>query len=203
MVFQTLALSTAIDAPVPTSRYPASSRHRFLGFLWVLRVVFRRLPRIVDAITYDRFGHLDHPPAGIVRALTQPLECLVGADVKTRGQHARGLLDRHPVCQCRVQLLGKQVLVAREPLLQDGDGGHVGQSLSDWNVGVTDRCVACPCSNACASKSPPAKTNPTRHGRHTATHPTPPCRPDASEPYAAGESRHCGLRSCRDRNVVA
>jgi hypothetical protein len=59
--------------------------------------------------------------------------------LKPLGQDAFGLLDQDPAGQRVLQLFGEGVAVADRALLQQSDGGHVGQRLA---VAVTPICTA-------------------------------------------------------------
>jgi len=55
------------------------------------------------------------------------------------GENALGLLDEDPAVQGGLQLLGEQDLVANGALVQESDGGDVGQSLGDGEMLLAER----------------------------------------------------------------
>ena len=59
----------------------------------------------------------------------QHFECVVGADLQPLGQDALGLLDDDPASERQLQLPGDDLAAADGALLQDADGGGIGQGL--------------------------------------------------------------------------
>src|SRR3984957_12207844 len=67
-------------------------------------------------------------------AVTQEAERLVHVHPEALGELALSLLDDHPAVQRGLQLLVQGVAVAHAALVQQADGGHVGQRLADADV---------------------------------------------------------------------
>jgi hypothetical protein len=70
-----------------------------------------------------------------------PQECeRVGhVDVEAFGDDAFRLFDQDPAAQCGLQLLGERVAAMDGPLLQQTDGGHIGQCLTDAQLDRVQR----------------------------------------------------------------
>ena len=60
-------------------------------------------------------------------------------DLSGLGEDALGLLDHDPAAQCALQLLGDDRGAVDGALLEDADGGHVGQGTGDPLVGHAQR----------------------------------------------------------------
>ena len=67
----------------------------------------------------------------------QEVEGLVHAEVLPFGDHALGLFDDHPAVEGVAELLVDELGLERGAVLENGDGGHVGQRLGGTNVGVS------------------------------------------------------------------
>ncbi|MGH9022902.1 MAG: hypothetical protein ACRDV9_07365 [Acidimicrobiia bacterium] len=52
------------------------------------------------------------------------------------GHHAFGLLDHDTADESTVELFGDQLSLGDRPVLENGDGGYVGQSLGGEDVGL-------------------------------------------------------------------
>ena len=72
-------------------------------------------------------------------ACSRSSEGLVHAQAEPLGEPALGLLDDDPAVQRALELLGEGLGAAHVPLLQQADRGHVGQRLSDAQVGLAER----------------------------------------------------------------
>jgi len=70
---------------------------------------------------------------------TQEAECLVHVQAETLGEYALGLLDDDPAVQRGLQLLSEDFTVAHAALVQQADGGDVGQGLADAYVRGVER----------------------------------------------------------------
>jgi len=72
-------------------------------------------------------------------AVAEQGEGLVHVHPEAFGELALGLLDDHPAIQRGLQLLVQDVAVPHAALVQQADGGHVGQRLADPDAGRGQR----------------------------------------------------------------
>src|SRR5581483_5323908 len=66
-------------------------------------------------------------------------EGFVDVDVGPFGEHPFGLFDDDPAVEGPFELFGEELLVVLEPVLEDAEGGDVGQGLGGAQVGLGDR----------------------------------------------------------------
>ena len=72
----------------------------------------------------------------VAGAAAQQGEGLVDVQLEAFGQDALGLFDQDAAVQRGLQLLGQDVAAADGALLQQPDGGHVGQGLADAELAL-------------------------------------------------------------------
>ena len=89
----------------------------------------------------DGLGAVDESSGEVGQALVavaglvpQQRERLVDVDAQPLGEFALGLLDDDPAVQRGLQLLVEGIAVAHAALMQQADGGHVGQRLANLDA---------------------------------------------------------------------
>src|SRR3984893_2855593 len=89
----------------------------------------------------DGLGAVDESSGEVGQALVavaglvpQQRERLVDVDAQPLGEFALGLLDDDPAVQRGLQLLVEGIAAAHAALVQQADGGHVGQRLANTDA---------------------------------------------------------------------
>jgi hypothetical protein len=82
----------------------------------------------VQPATGDLLGHFSQVQVAIARVAAQPVEGGLHGQAVVVGEHALGLFDDDSAVQGGLELFGDDFASADGLLLQDSDGGHVGQA---------------------------------------------------------------------------
>ena len=87
---------------------------------------------------------VDEPEVVVAGVVAQPRERLLHVEAKPLGQHTFGLLDDDAAVQSIVELLVHDLGLLGSAVLENGDGGDVGESLGGDDVGCVHRALVDP-----------------------------------------------------------
>ena len=84
----------------------------------------------------DVVGEVDEAEVVVAGVVAQRQERLVHVETRPLGHHPLGLLDDDAAVEGVLELLVHDLGLADDPMVQDGDGGDVGQGLGRVHVGL-------------------------------------------------------------------